>query len=105
MRTLLILSTFLAAVCSAVEPGKGSQLYKQWVEKPERERVDKMAAQSAQRAHNILAEIVIQGDIISTGEGPDGRSHTYVVNYNGLLYSCYFEILGTGRCEKVSAVK
>ena len=102
-RWLCMLAVFSVTSSIADEPSKTTRLYDQWVSQPERERTESVDAQRAQKARNVLTKIITEGTIISIGEGPNGRSHTYVLQYNGLLYSCYLEILGAGRCVVVTA--
>ena len=81
--------------------GDVARIYDEWLAQPQKQREERAAEEKRSREKVVLRRIISNGNIISSGEGPDGRSHTFLVEYNELLYTCYFEILGPGTCKEV----
>ena len=105
MKIFFLLIAFFIHASSWANENAVSKIYDQWLAQPEKDRAQRLEQEEKSRAEKLLAQIMSKGKIISSGEGPEGRSHTFLINYNGFLFTCYFEILGTGKCKKVIPVQ
>ena len=101
MKIIFLMASALISAYAIADDGEVSRIYDEWLAQPQKEREKREAQKKRSEEMGALKSIITSGNIISSGEGPDGRSHTFLVEYNGLLYTCYFEILGAGTCKEV----
>tara|TARA_Y200000002_G_C22500187_1_gene586806 strand:+ start:49 stop:369 length:321 start_codon:yes stop_codon:yes gene_type:complete len=101
MKIIFLITSIMTSAEVFAKDGDVARIYDEWLAQPQKQREERAAEEKRSREKVVLRRIISNGNIISSGEGPDGRSHTFLVEYNELLYTCYFEILGAGTCKEV----
>ena len=104
MKIIFLITSVLISASALADDGEVARIYDEWLAHPKKERERREAEEKRSNEMDALKRIISAGNIISTGEGPDGRSHTLLVEYKGILYTCFFEILGSGTCKQVKPI-
>ena len=101
MKIIFLIASIMTSAEVFAKDRDVARIYDEWLAQPQKQREERAAEEKRSRQKVVLRRIISHGNIISSGEGPDGRSHTFLIEYNELLYTCYFEILGAGTCKEV----
>ena len=101
MKIIFLIASIMTSAEVFAKDRDVARIYDEWLAQPQKQREERAAEEKRSREKVVLRRIIANGNIISSGEGPDGRSRTFLVEYDELSYTCYFEILGAGTCKEV----
>ena len=82
MKIIFLIASIMTSAEVFAKDGDVARIYDEWLAQPQKQREERAAEEKRSREKVVLRRIIANGNIISSGEGPDGRSHTFLIEYN-----------------------